>query len=736
MPPSSSSAVPQCIPWRKRADLQSVPLEFDGRPAWGVKDPITLGYFELSEEAYFVLNHLDGQGTAETICTAFHQRFRPRTLSTEELRGFIGQLVSQGLVVAETSGHGRILVAQGEARNARRRWMKLTSLLAIRFRGFDPDRLLGAMLSGLGWIFSPWAMGFAGLLIVSAVTLIAVQFDELRARLPEAQALLTVPNLIWLSLLLAIVKVLHEFGHGLTCKKFGGECHELGVMLLVFTPTLYCNVSDIWMIRDKWRRIAVSAAGMGVEAVIAAACTLLWWFSAPGLFHSLCLNLMFLCGVSTFLFNGNPLLRYDGYFVLADWLEIPNLQQQASAAVRSQFSRWFCGFEEVGTAHSLSSQRRWGLLAYGIASSVYRIGLTYFIVWGVYHWLQPYGLGALAQILAVPTVVLLVVTPLTTAFAFFRSPKNRDRIHWFRFWLSTGCTLFALGWLFHTPWPRQISAGAIVDDDTAQRVYVTLAGTLVESATIGQHVHAGQIIAQLEEPRLLVAMTQLEGELHQHQLRLKHLEQRRVSEPNVAQNIPSLRETVRDLEQQVEQRRRDAERLILRAPQAGTVLPAASHHNVDAPGALPTWTGSPLDERNRGSYLQEGTTLCLIGPAQSQAAVLMVNQDDINLVRIGQRVRVQWNELQGIILEGEITELSALDLGTLSPEAVIRLQLPHRVDSRGGVRPVGTWYQARVQLDATEAPLLRGAAGEARIRVEPQSLWQRIMRWLSQTFSL
>jgi len=105
--------------------------------------------------------------------------------------------------------------------------------------------------------------------------------------------------------------------------------------------TLYCTVSDIWIVRDKWQRIAVSLAGMWIEAAIAATCTLLWWFSSPGLFHSLCLNLMFLCGVSTFVFNGNPLLRYDGYFALSDWLEIPNLQQQSAAIVRARLLGWF-----------------------------------------------------------------------------------------------------------------------------------------------------------------------------------------------------------------------------------------------------------------------------------------------------------------------------------------------------------------------------------------------------------
>lgn len=735
MTASPPTAASKRLPWRKRGDLRCVPLQSEGRPAWGIKDPVTLSYFELPEESYFVLNQLDGQGTLDSVCQAFRERFRPRSLSEEELRGFVGQLIGQGLVVSEAPGHGRMLLARQSAMQSRRRWMKLASWLAIRFRGFDPDRLLGGMLFWLGWLFSPVAIAAGLLLMASALILVAVQFDELTARLPDVQAWFSTPNLIWLSLLLAVVKVLHEFGHGLACKRFGAECHELGVMLLVFTPTLYCNVSDIWMVQDKWKRIAVSAAGMWVEAVIAATCTLLWWFSAPGLFHSLCLNLMILCGVSTFLFNGNPLLRYDGYFVLADWLEIPNLQQQATMAVRGQLSNWFCGFD-AGATDDRPARYQWGLLAYGVASSTYRVLLTGVILWGLYRWLEPYGMGVFVQALAIPTVSLMVLTPLVTAVKFLRTPANQARIRWSRFWLRAGVTLVALVLLLNTPFPCRVTAGAIVDDDDAQRVYVTFAGTLIDGVRLGDQVEAGQEIARLEEPRLQVTLTQLQGELDQQRLRLEHLERRRVREPAIAQTIPAVREAVRDLEQQLEQQKSDAERLVLRAPRSGTVLYAPRPAARAVAGSLSNWTGSPLEERNRGCTLREGTTLCLVGNPQSQTAMVLINQSDINLVRVGQRVRLLWTELSGDIQSGEIMELAALELDSLSQAAIVRLKLPARSLPGGGVRPVGTWYQARVKLDETQAPLLRNSTGQAKILVDPQSLGSRLVRWIKQTFPM
>ncbi|MGH7128191.1 MAG: hemolysin D, partial [Planctomycetaceae bacterium] len=134
---------------------------------------------------------------------------------------------------------------------------------------------------------------------------------------------------VWILVALAVVKIGHELAHAAACKHFGGECHEMGLMLLVFTPCLYCNVSDAWMLPSKWHRAAVGAAGMYLEVVLAAACTFLWWFSTPGLFNTICLNTMFVCSVGTLLFNGNPLLRYDGYYIISELFEVPNLHRQA-----------------------------------------------------------------------------------------------------------------------------------------------------------------------------------------------------------------------------------------------------------------------------------------------------------------------------------------------------------------------------------------------------------------------
>lgn len=117
------------------------------------------------------------------------------------------------------------------------------------------------------------------------------------------------------------MKIIHEFGHGLACKTFGGEVHEMGLLFLVFSPCMYCNVSDAWTLPSKWQRIVISAAGIYVELLIASIATFIWWRTDHGTFiNNMCMSLMVVCSVSTFVFNANPLMRFDGYYVLADWL--------------------------------------------------------------------------------------------------------------------------------------------------------------------------------------------------------------------------------------------------------------------------------------------------------------------------------------------------------------------------------------------------------------------------------
>ena len=437
------SAAQRPLPVRMRRDLSAHPLQFGGRTYWGIKDPISLRYYQLREEEYFILNLLDGQQSLESIRQAFEAAFAPRRLDLQQLQAFLGTLHRDGLVVTETAGQGReLLLRRKQVR--RQSWAgTFSNILAIRFRGLDPESFLQWLYPRCRWLFSIWCVTFCVLLMLAAATLVAIQFQTVRLRLPEFQAFFQMRNVVLLAAAVALSKIIHEHAHALTCKHFGGECHEMGFMLLAFTPCLYCNVSDSWMLPNKWHRVAVSAAGMYVELVLAAVCTFLWWFSVPGLLNSLCLNLVFVCSVSTIIFNGNPLLRYDGYFILADILEIPNLRQQSNTYARQRAARWFFGIDQ--TNDRLLTERRRGLLgAYFVASLVYRLVVVAAILWFVNEFLKPYGLEAIAQSVALVVVIGLIAVPLWQLSSFLSDPTRNRLVKWHLLLVRGGCVAVTL----------------------------------------------------------------------------------------------------------------------------------------------------------------------------------------------------------------------------------------------------------------------------------------------------
>ena len=340
----SSAARP--LKLRVRPDLKVRRHKYQGRPFWVVKEPIGLKYYRFQEEEFAILQMLDGNTSYEELKTQFEAEFPPQRITLQDLQHFIGMLHRSGLVISDAPGQGRQLKRRSDENNKKELMGKLSNVLALRFKGIDPERLLTWLYPKVGWFFSFWFFVGVCIMALCALALVTVQYDMFRTRLPAFHEFFGPTNWFYLGITLALTKVLHEFGHGLSCKHFGGECHEMGVMILVLTPCLYCNVSDSWLLPNKWHRAAIGAAGMYVEIFLASVATFLWWFSRPGLLNHICLSIMFVCSVSTVLFNGNPLLRFDGYYILSDISEIPNLRQKSTKILGRVASKYCLGMEQ------------------------------------------------------------------------------------------------------------------------------------------------------------------------------------------------------------------------------------------------------------------------------------------------------------------------------------------------------------------------------------------------------
>ena len=575
-------------------------------------------------------------------------------------------------------------------------------------------------------------------LALSALTLVVVEFDVFRAKLPEFYQFFSVHNAILLALVLGATKVMHEFGHGLTCKHFGGECHEMGVMVLVLTPCLYCNVSDSWMLPSKWQRAAIGAAGMYVELIIAAAATFIWWFTKTGTLNMICLNIIFVSSVSTILFNANPLLRYDGYYILADVVEIPNLRQKASSILNRKMAQWFLGIEPPDDPF-LPQRNQVFFALYSVASVLYRWFVVISILFFMSKVFKPYGLEVIGYGIITMSLVGMVGMPLFQLYKYFAVPGRMHKVKKPRFYATiAGATAIILAVLY-VPLPHSTMSTLEVRARDADRIYVDVPGTLEKVLVrAGDKVEKGSPLAQLSSIDLDLDIARLEGEKKQYEVQLIAIGRNRFQDPAEGLELRQLRESLQAIEDQIKQKKIDRERLELRATAAGTVMPPPwRDKQPSAEGQLQPWSGTPLEERNLGAALEEGDVFCLIGDPQKMEAILYIDQGDIDFIKKGQRVEIKLIEMPFEVYEGTIEEIAPSE-SKVSPKRLSTKaggDLPTETDPSGVEKPLSASYQARVLIDDPDDLIRLGLRGQAKIHTAWQTLGQRIWRGLNRLLS-
>ena len=276
------------VPLRGRHDLVVKRIEFQGISHFVIKDPVGLTYHRLRADQYRVLTLLDGRKNLETIRDELVREYPAISPTLTDTQMLVADLHQKGLAYSIRPGQAAARIEQKRKKQRQKVFGALTNILSLRLPGWDPDESLAAMVPWTRWMYHPVTAAVAILFVASSWLLLAIQFRAFQAGLPAFNQFFGWPNLIFLWMTLACSKVIHEFGHGLSCKMFGSECHEMGVMLLVGSPCLYCDVSDSWMLKNKWPRILIGAAGMIIEVVLSAFAIFLWWLTEPGLFHFLC----------------------------------------------------------------------------------------------------------------------------------------------------------------------------------------------------------------------------------------------------------------------------------------------------------------------------------------------------------------------------------------------------------------------------------------------------------------
>jgi putative peptide zinc metalloprotease protein len=723
---------------RMRPDLVARRHKYHGQTFWVVKEPVGLNYFRFHEEEYEILCMLDGHTSLDQIKEDFERQFTPQKITFQDLLQFVGMLHRSGLVISESPGQGQQLVKRRNDRKQRELLGKLSNVFALRFRGVDPERFLNWLYKYTWWLFTPPAITVALMFGLSALLLVFIQFDVFRHRLPAFHEFFSFRNWIFLGITMAVVKILHEFGHGLSCKHFGGECHELGAMLLVFTPALYCNVSDSWMLPNKYQRAFIGAAGMYVELILASIATYVWWFSEPGLVNHIALSVMFICSVSTVMFNGNPLLRFDGYYITMDLLEIPNLQQKSSEILKRFWMQYCLGVEQP--ENPFLPQRNQELFAlYTIAAVCYRWFVTFSILYFLNKVFEPYGLKPLGQLIAMAGLVGLVLQPAWQLYKFVYTPGRMSKVKSKNVTITIAVIATLLAAFLFVPAPFAVKCAFEVQPHEAAGVYVSAPGTLAEvHVKPYQEVKAGDVIAVLENRTLKREYEDLLARRDETRDKLLQLQLGQVHDASLGAQIPATQELLQSAEEQLRNKEEELGRLTITAPRDGFVLepPPKSDKGADSEGRLKSWTGTPFEPRNLGAMLQPPDLFCFIGRPEDLDAALVLNQADMDLVSEGQEVRILLDAYTGKAYSSKVDELARSEMKFISPTLAVQSggRQDTRTDASGMHRPLNTSYAARARLENCPETMQIGLQGQARIYTGWQPLAMRAWRFLSRTF--
>lgn len=586
---------------RLRSHAQIHRHHYRGEPWYVLQDHSSGRHHRFTPAAYALIGLMDGKRTVQEIWESVVGRLGGEAPTQTEAIQMLARLHAADLLQCDVPPDAAEIFDRHERQRGTQRRRHFSNPLSIRFPLFDPERLLERLAPLGSLLFSR----FGGLVWITLVLwgaiLAAVHWDALTHNL--ADRVLTVHNLLWLWITYPVIKAIHELAHGLAIKVRGGEVHEAGIMLLVFMPVPYVDASASSAFPDKGKRMLVGAAGIGAELFLAALALLLWLNVEPGVVRTIAYNTMIIGGVSTLFFNGNPLLRFDGYYVLADAIEIPNLGSRSTRYIGYLLQRYLFGVRDAESPATTSGERVW-FLAYGVASFVYRM----FILFVIVVFISSKSLAA-GVIIGVWAVFMQIGMPLYKGVKFvLSSPQiRRQRL---RALSSSAAALAALAILvFLVPLPLSTRAEGVVwlPEDAVVRAG---AGGFVRHflSEPNSAVDRGDPLILCEDPLLQARVDVLEARLTELEARFDAVERKdRVEAEVIKEEIA----TVRGALQRANER---ADELVVRSPAAGVFVVPRAH---DLPGR----------------FAEQGDLLGYVLDDSEATIRVVVSQNAIGLVR-------------------------------------------------------------------------------------------------------
>jgi putative peptide zinc metalloprotease protein len=668
---------------RLRAHARIHRHRYRGSTWYVLQDRSSERYHRFSPSAHAILGQFDGERTVEEIWNAALALHGDAAITQDEMIALLGQLHAADVLVCDVTPDTEELFRRRERgeQAARRRW--ITNLFAWQVPLLDPERFLQRTQRIGAALFAP--LGLVAWLAIAALAAVlgASHWRDLSANVLD-RALLP-GNLFVLWLMFPVIKALHELGHAYAVKRYGGEVHEMGVMVMVLTPVPYVDASSAAAFASKWQRILVGAAGMMVELLLASFALLVWLAAEPGAVRALAFNVILVAGISTVVFNANPLMRFDGYYVLMDLLEIPNLRARATQHYRYLAERWLCGRRDAQPPHATAGERRW-FVAYGLAASAYRVA----VVAGILLFLGEID-PLLGLVFAIATALAWIVVPTVKGLRHLLASPSVRPVRGRALVATLGTATVVLALIFALPLPFRATAEGVV---WVPEEGVVRAGTdcFVAKllATPGAAVERGQALLACGDPDLETELRVLEARVAE--LDARHREAY-ATETVKAQIIDEERQYVAS--QLARTKERMAE-LTLRAQRAGRFAIARP-------------------EDLRGRFLAKGEIVAHVVGDRETMVRAVVAQRDIDLVRNlarGVEVRLAQDLSQSReakvrrVVPSAVEELPTAALGTQGGG-----RAPIEPNDESGVKSLEKLFLVDVDLaDPLQVALIGGRA--------------------------
>lgn len=701
-----------CSRLRIRDDLIFIPQPSKDGIGYHIEVPSESRYFRIGYAEYCFVSLLDGENSFAQALTVTAQQLGPAAIDQQQALSIVSWLIENRLATVLDTGAGH---------NAHQSAGNPSSILSkcnpfwIKIPLCHPDRMLSAILPWIAWLLSwPACLACCGLSIFAFCT-VAWHWDRFAA---DSQIVFSPDNWLWMLAAWLVLKVFHEVGHGITCKYYGGKVREMGVAFVLLVPMAYVDVTTSWRFPCKWQRIHVAAAGMYIELLIASMAAICWSCVESQIAAHMLYNIVVMASVSTLAFNLNPLMRFDGYYMISDLLEIPNLYAEAAHVVQNGMGRLLLGSSSQERRH-LDRWTSWLIGTYGVAALVWRIGVCISLILvasAMFH-----GAGVA---LAAAGIFGWFYPPWIRVVEVIRR-RYVERPHTLvRAGIIVTCAvLTAVIALVYCPHPGTVTAQGIVDYQDLAVVRNTVPG-FIEKVHVsdGQCVEAGDLLLEIRNDELSTDYQDLI--LADEQIAIRYRVALDNHQITAAQIELRNREALR---QRLVEKQRKYDSLQVRAPVAGRVV-ARQLLAMD------------------GTYVKEGHELLAIGLESSKELVLSIGHQQIDeiLPAIGSSVDVRVGSrprLKGMLkrIEPRATKqlphpaMSAADGGPLAVTAT------EQNGDRRSLELVEPHFRAVVSLtENTPQSLFCGERGYAIIGFRQSSICSdlntRVQQWIRAKF--